>query len=291
MKSNTLSAACALIFACVASGASAQSTEPKFPVESVPVPAGKGMPGDKPIDIRGLHAGMTSEAAVAVLREHYKTVPKNKLNIRMSSLRYAAGPFVMYAANAIVGESPYFDYVGAAFTSNANGNQVVAIASETRYAPGKEANAGETLAAIIKKYGEPSMKKDVGGLKLIYAYKNGEIVPEKNVCSFHQADVSLSDPGVSMQDQWYSRLVSVISGDDPRAFPPEVTGCTAILYITIGYATHAGQTNKNAIARLNIAFFDAARFRAALQRDQLVQKELNEKAKGAAPGGSGASKL
>lgn len=287
MLPKTWAAACGVLLMSVFSDAVAQvATGSAMP------PVGAGLPDGRPVDIRGLHTGMPGAAALSLLREHYKAQPV-KLNIRSMTLLNSKTEFVAYAMNSNFSGDTY-DYLGAAFTSNASGNQVVSIMSHAGYGAGKERSTAETLAAIKQKYGEPSAVTETQfTLLLRYGYKNGQLVKANNPCAglTGMSELSLRNRDVIQLDEWRTMMGRSARSDGTMAPSDPAQGCSAAMYITIVYGLHPKQPNVNSISEIRFVFFDAERFRAATLRDAEFVKDQGAIERQTAPGGSGASKL
>lgn len=291
MSSGVRAALCGLLFVMAAGQAHAQAGKPGAAIPSVSVPPGAGMPDGKPIDIRGLHTGMSSDAALAVLRDHYKSQAV-KLNVVSATLPNTNTPFVAFGTNDRRVDGNSYDLLGAAFTSNANGNQVVSIISNVRYAPGQERNTAETIAAIKQKYGEPSETNESRhGVRFQYTYKSGRLLNGKTTCEslggLWQVTLTAASVGT-----WRQAMYGATGSDvSPQALGPDKRDCAGVMFIYLGYGRLRDDYNPKALAEMNVFFYDAARFKAAADRDATVVKELEEKARSGAPAGSGASKL
>jgi len=269
----------------------AQAGKPGTAIPSVSVPAGTGLPDNKPIDIRGLHAGMPSDAALAVLRDHYKS-QAIKLNVVSATLPNTNAPFAAFGVNdrRVDGDKSY-DLLGAAFTSNANGNQVVSIISNVLYPAGQERNTAETVAAIKQKYGEPTqIDKSDYGLRFQYSFKSGRVLSGNPTCDplTRLDNVALTTASVG---NWQQAMYGAANTDRVLNISPDQRDCAAIMFIQLGYGRDRDDYNPKALREMRVVFFDAARFKAATARDAAVVKELEEKARSNAPAGSGASKL
>lgn len=277
----------------------AQTAEPKFEIQSIAMPSiGEGLPDHKPMDILGVYSGMSGEAALPILNEFNKRQPKNRLYTVMLTLRFAAKPYLGFAMSgaAVVGEERDFDYIGITLTSNASGNQIVEISRTVGYERGHEANADQTLSAIIAKYGEPSAREEPtssGRTTLIYAYKNGSIVKDENACTGLRSVAGWSQGGFPpVQHLWYQALFGAAQANLTGSFSEQAKNCSAYMAITLkGLYLDPSRYNMNAVSTVTFVFFDAARFMVANDRDLVVQKELMEKAKNSQAAGTGVPKL
>lgn len=287
MFARAWAAACGLLLAG-SLGVSHAQTTPAMP------PVGTGLPEGKSIDIRGLHTGMANAPAMAILQQHYKDHPQAKLQTRTRSAPNVAKPYLAYAMNDGHRGGNGYDYLGAAFTSDASGNQVVSIISEAEFASGKQPSAPETLAAIKKKYGEPSSTSGTDfETTLIYGYKDGKILAVDRPCTglTQVAQLSLRNQDVLMLDRWFLEMAAGAKEDMSPGLPAEKTRCEALMRISIGYGVSVGPDrlltpNKNVIGVMKILFFDAKRFRAAQERDEAAPKTPPS-----GPTGSGPAKL
>jgi hypothetical protein len=283
---------CAALLAGVYQQASAQTAAPTADGQSIAMPSGAGLPGGKPIDIVGLHTGMTASQALPVLVEHYKLQPRNKLSVTEWKLVPTDKPYIAFARNGLFEEAG-FDYLGFAASSNASGNQIVNIIREVRYAPGSEPNTEQTVAAIIQKYGKPTERTDnVGiGVQLTYGYKNGKI--SEHHCAGLSAAGSLYLSYRQMnEDGWYTLMNEAAERNLVQGRVSEVhTRCSAYMKIFLDRARINGVETNEAFSSLHLVFFDADRFLATRKRDAEASKELEEKAKPVGPVGTVPPKL
>lgn len=287
MFARAWAAACGLLLAG-SLGVSHAQTAPPMP------PIGAGLPEGKAIDIRGLHTGMASATAMAILQKHYKDHPQAKLQTRTRNAPNVAKPYLVYAMNDGHRGGNGYDYLGAAFTSDASGNHVVSIISNAEFASGKQPSAPETIAAIKTKYGEPSSTSGTDfEATLMYGYRDGKILAIDRPCTglSRVAQLSLTNQDVLRLDRWFLEMAADAKEDMSPGLPAERTRCDALMRISIGYGVSVGPDrlltpNKNVIAVMTILFFDAKRFRAAQERDEAVPKTPPS-----SPTGTGPAKL
>ena len=243
---------------------------------------------------------MPSAAALAVLQQHYKGQRGVKLLTREKTLPNADKAYMAYATNAdLPGGNNNYDFLGAAFTSNASGNQVVSIVSDAGYSSGNQPSAPETIAAIKQKYGEPSSTTE-GDIMLTmhYGYRDGKVLTIDRACSglTRLNRISLRNADVLIKDQWHREMADGAESDMASNMPAESTRCDAVMYVNVGYGFSIGPDrsvvpNKKTVSQLHIVFFDAKRFRAAVERDAAAVKEFKDKALQNAPAGKGPAKL
>lgn len=295
MFARAWAAACALLLTQGLGDAFAQAA---IPAESIPV--GAGLPDGKPVDIRGLHTGMPGAAAVAVLQQHYKGQRGAKLLIREKTLPNAPAPYVAYATNAdLPGGNDNYDFLGAAFTSNASGNQVVSIISDAGFGQGNQPSANETMAAIKQKYGEPTATSGTDfQLSMFYGFRGGKALGKDQSCAglMQIRQLSLKDRNVLQLDHWHREMADGVRSSMASNMPVESRGCDAVMFVDIVYGVSVAADrnlvpNKNTIGRMKILFFDAKRFRAAADQDAAAIKVLEEKRLQSAPTGKGPAKL
>jgi hypothetical protein len=238
---------------------------------------------------------MTSASAIAILQPHYKEHPQAKLLTRNRNTPNVAKPYLAYAMNdGYGGGGNAYDYLGAAFTSDGSGNQVVSIISDAGFASGKQPSASETIAAIKKKYGEPSSTSSTDfETTLLYGYRDGKILALDRPCSglTRLGELSLRNDDVLRLDKWFLEMAEGAKADMSAAMPADTTRCDAMMRVSIGYGVSVGQDrlltpNKNVIGVMKILFFDAKRFRAAQERD-----EAGPQTPKSGPAGTGPAKL
>jgi hypothetical protein len=267
---------------------------PSFEVESQSMPIGAGLPDQKPVEILGLHTGMGGDAALHVLQEHYKGQPRNKLNVGMGQLRFANKPYFAIGRNMNGGLPPPFDDLAAALSSQASGNQVQLVARQTAYAPGGELNTAQTIASITGKYGSPSTTKDNGpqSTTLIYGYKQGKVLQNTQyACVALNGIYAIGNLNSAGGGSWDQIMFQAAQANLGNSFSEEGLHCSAYMSVELSYAYQNGQYNKQAVSGISFVFFDADRYVFAHNRDAKAQAELIEKARLAAPQGTGGPKL
>lgn len=266
---------CAALGVLLFGQVAALAEEPSFAVESQSMMAGAGLPGGKPLDIVGLFAGMPGSEAEAKLdvlaKEHGANADKWHGKLKYAKEGYLAAARVQHA------DETGKEAVLILLTSNAAGNQVMAVNRFTHYEPGHEPGTAAFLDAIRGKYGEPSdLRQRDTDILINYRFVKGAIERSAEQCMtsyFTGQGADSVDPTNLFNMSW-----RIAQGNEQIPHP-----CSASLFIHAEFARGTnGLFNPKAIGSVWFGFADDDRITFAVRRDAEVGAQLEQKARDAA---------